>query len=259
MNRLWTLFTVAVAVVCAAPVAAQDIDEDALFGDTSIVMIDSASLQAGNSAVDGVDSTTVSFSGAVTSVADMTASRDWFREGDRKELDPGALMLGDLMLDVRLPFGMKTYTDCELYLAPEDGGLAFSDPDNYFSSGSGSGFAIAVPEIFLDANINRRVYLRAGKQVLQWGRGYFWNPTDLINVEKKAFVERIGSREGTYGVKAHVPFGTKANVYTFVDMNNLASIDSLAGAAPVFRRLAPRRRITTQRSRTREYSSTATR
>ncbi|MBN1757996.1 MAG: hypothetical protein JW863_06755 [Chitinispirillaceae bacterium] len=232
MRTEWGTIAAVMAAMCVA-VTAQEIDEDALFGDTSLVMIDSTELQVESTAIDGVDSTMVSFSGAVTGVADATASRDWFKERDRREIDPGALMLGDLMLDVRLPFGMKTYTNCELYLAPEGGGLAFSDPDNYFSSGSGSGLAIAVPEIFLDANIDRKVYFRAGKQVLQWGRGYFWNPTDLVNVEKKAFVEKIGSREGTYGVKAHVPFGTKANIYTFIDMNRLSSVDDLAGAARV--------------------------
>ena len=29
-----------------------------------------------------------------------------------------------------------------------------------------------------------KIYFRTGKQVLKWGRSYFWNPTDLINVEK---------------------------------------------------------------------------
>ncbi len=232
MSRPLNVFTAAlIAAASTMPAVAQEIDEDALFGDTSLVMIDNASLQVQSEAVDGVDSTMVSFSGAVTGVADMAASRDWFENRDRKELDPGALMLGDLILDVRLPFGLKTYTDFEVYLAPEGGGVAYSDPNNNFASGSG--LAIAVPEIFLDANIDRKIYFRAGKQVLQWGRGYFWNPTDLVNVEKKAFVERIGSREGTYGIKAHVPFGTQANIYTFIDMNNLSSVDDLAGAARV--------------------------
>src|SRR5690606_1366445 len=83
---------------------------------------------------------------------------------------------------------------------------------------------------FLDANIARRVYFRAGKQVLQWGRGYFFNPTDLINVERKAFFRRIGSREGVYGLKAHAPFGTAVNLYGFVDAQGVGRPDSLAGA-----------------------------
>ncbi|MBN1308911.1 MAG: hypothetical protein JXA18_13395 [Chitinispirillaceae bacterium] len=201
------------AAICF-PAAAQEIDEDALFGDTAITMIDSSSLKVASAAIDGVDSTAVSFSGGVTAVSETGLPRDWFSTRDRSEVDPGALMLGDLMLDVRLPFGMKAFSDGEIYCSPDSNGLTF-----------------AVPEIFLDAAINRRVYLRAGKQVLQWGRGYFWNPTDLVNVERKTFIQRIGSREGTFGLKTHIPFRTKWNVYGFLDMNNLASVDSLAGAA----------------------------
>jgi hypothetical protein len=84
--------------------------------------------------------------------------------------------------------------------------------------------------MFLDANIAHRVYFRAGKQVLQWGRAYFFNPTDLINVERKTFFRRIGSREGVYGLKAHVPFGTAWNIYGFVDAQGVGRPDSLAGA-----------------------------
>jgi hypothetical protein len=82
---------------------------------------------------------------------------------------------------------------------------------------------ILFKEFFLDANILQKVYLRAGKQVLQWGRGYFWNPTDLVNIERKNFFDMTRSREGNYGLKVHVPFGTVVNLYGFVDFNNIKS------------------------------------
>ena len=216
MNRNIPPLAVLLAAVICVSVSAQavEIDENALFSDTAIAMVDSGSLAVASTAVDGVDSTVVSFSGGVTGVSETGLSRDWFETRDRGEIDPGALMLGDLMLDVRLPFGMKTFIDGEVYSSPDSNGLTF-----------------AVPELFLDANIKRRVYFRAGKQVLQWGRGYFWNPTDMVNVERKTFIERIGSREGTFGLRTHIPFKTKWNIYGFLDMNKLSSVDSLAGAA----------------------------
>ena len=207
-----------------------EIDENALFGDTALSIVDSSELVDASESLKGIDSTVVAFSGEVTGVGEAAASRDWFKNRDRKEIKPGALMLGDLMLDVRFPFGIKTFADMEIYAAPKNGGISFNNPDNYFSPDSMAGFTIAVPELFLDANVNRRMYFRAGKQVLQWGRGYFWNPTDLVNVEKKQFVEKVGSREGTYGIKTHIPFGTRWNIYSFIDMNDLASVDDLAGA-----------------------------
>jgi len=200
----------------ALPQEIGEIDENALFSDTAIIMVDSADLAVTSKSDDGIDSTVASFSGGVTAVADAAVSRDWFSDCDRSQIDPSALMLGDLMLDVRLPLGIKAFIDAETVVSPDSQDLSF-----------------AVPELFLDANINRRVYFRAGKQVLQWGRGYFWNPTDLINVERKTFIEKIGSREGTFGLKTHVPFGTKWNIYGFMDMNDLSSVDSLAGAARI--------------------------
>jgi hypothetical protein len=54
---------------------------------------------------------------------------------------------------------------------------------------------------------------------------------DLVNVEKTRFFDEPGSREGAFGLKAHVPFGTTANLYAFVDMGSVARVDSLALAA----------------------------
>jgi hypothetical protein len=49
-------------------------------------------------------------------------------------------------------------------------------------------------------------------------------------VEKKLFIPKIGYREGAYGIKAHIPFGTFCNIYGFLDMKNPGSVDSLAVA-----------------------------
>lgn len=191
-----------------------EIDENALFGDTAMTMVDSAELVVESATDDGVDSTDVSFSGGVTGISETGFQREWFSERDRKMISPSGLMLADLLLDVRVPRGTKAYVDAEAYYRSDSAGASFR-----------------VPELFMDLNIARKVYFRLGKQVLQWGRGYFWNPTDLVNVEKKTFVERIGSREGTFGIKSHIPFGTKWNIYGFLDMNQLSSVDDLAGAA----------------------------
>ena len=46
---------------------------------------------------------------------------------------------------------------------------------------------LLIKEVFVDFNLANTVYFRAGKQVLKWGTGYFWNPTDLINIEHRSF------------------------------------------------------------------------
>lgn len=114
-------------------------------------------------------------------------------------------IVGNLMLDARLKNGVKAFANMEAA---------------YYSKTRETRSELR--EAFLDFNIDRAVYLRTGKQVLQWGRCYLWNPTDLINIEKKTFVRKIGYRDGAYGVKVHVPFGTAYNIYGFLDTGNAA-------------------------------------
>jgi hypothetical protein len=83
-------------------------------------------------------------------------------------------------------------------------------------------------EVFFDFNVNRAVYVRIGKQYLKWGRNFFWNPSDLINVEKQDFLDPDKNLEGTRGVKVHIPFGTKYNIYAFANLEDVESLDDVA-------------------------------
>ncbi len=195
------------------------IDEDALFSDTTTVVSDSGLVDSGGVRDDLTERKSVGFSGEVTSAVTGTVDRDWFTAGQhREEAAVAGLAVGNLMLDVRLPHGTKAFgnIEAEVYAADSTGEM---------------GAEFSVRELFVDANIARRVYVRAGKQVLQWGRCFFWNPTDLLNVERKPFIEKIGAREGALGVRVHTVFGTRANLYGFLDLHDGRHVDSLAGAA----------------------------
>ena len=91
----------------------------------------------------------------------------------------------------------------------------------------------AINEIFVDVNFGRRVYFRLGKQVLKWGVGYLWTPTDLVNIEKKNILDSSQVRQGSYGIKVHVPFGTRANIYSFINMNNARHLSDISMANKV--------------------------
>jgi hypothetical protein len=90
---------------------------------------------------------------------------------------------------------------------------------------------IGLKEVFVDFNAANRVYFRAGKQVLQWGRGYLWNPTDLINVQRKSFTDLEALREGVFGVRADVVFARWFHLYTFFDLNEVEDLSDIAAAA----------------------------
>lgn len=160
----------------------------------------------------------IGISGKAESVIELTGTRDWIK-GINKD-DPNAqdntlssYILGNLFLDIRLKKGVKCFANMETM---------------HDSNAEDADFFLR--EFFIDFNTKHSVYLRTGKQVLQWGRCYLWNPSDLINVEKKMFKEKIGSREGAYGIKIHVPFGTKYNIYGFLDTGKVTTADEIGTA-----------------------------
>ena len=72
-------------------------------------------------------------------------------------------------------------------------------------------------EAFIDVNLNKQLYVRVGKQTLQWGRTFFWNPIDLVSVEEESFLDLGVELEGTKGVKITAPIGNDKTIYLFVD------------------------------------------
>jgi hypothetical protein len=139
-------------------------------------------------------------------------------------------MTTDLFLDVRLKQGVKGFLSLEGNYYP-----SFSEADliNYGVNSTSTDqtstenqptnseyYTGGVKEFFIDANLQNKVYFRIGKQVLKWGQGYFWNPTDLLDIDKKDFQNMGSLREGTYGIKTQIPFGVKQNIYLFTDMDS---------------------------------------
>jgi hypothetical protein len=201
------------AFILAAAAWAADlppVDEAALFGDTNQV-VDSASRAAAPS--DTAERRTTGLSGSMLAFGSAQAPRAWFDDFDGDRMRQRAGAVGDAYLDARLLRGFRAFANLEWDLDANADSVAFR-----------------VPETFLDANIARKAWFRVGKQVLQWGPGYFFNPTDLINVERKPLVRRLGAREGVFGAKLHVPFGTRANLYGFLDADRVSRPDSAAGA-----------------------------
>ncbi len=151
------------------------------------------------------------FNGVVNGAFLGDVNRHWYGDRDSNNIHMSNFIVGNFMLDIRLRRSNKGFLNLELPYFPTYGSAL-----------------VLLRELFIDGNIGKTVYWRMGKQVLQWGRCILWNPTDLINVEKKLFIPKIGYREGTYGLKMHVPFGTEYNLYGFLDTKSLTVFDSLA-------------------------------
>lgn len=70
-------------------------------------------------------------------------------------------------------------------------------------------------EAFIDWTIAEQWYLRAGKQVMHWGVGYFYSPADLINSESIDAQDPEADRNGTDALKVHYPIGND-NYYAYL-------------------------------------------
>ncbi|MEW6515639.1 MAG: hypothetical protein AB1439_01865 [candidate division FCPU426 bacterium] len=153
------------------------------------------------------EKTGVGFSGEITSVIADALGRT--QAADTLY----TYTVGDVFLDARLAQGAKVFADLEAM---------------YYAQTQLT--QVSLQEFFCDFNFDRAVYFRAGKQVLQWGRCTLWNPTDLVNIDRPVFIRRIGTREGAYGLKFHVPYGTVFNLYGFVDTAAAVSAEKTAVA-----------------------------
>jgi len=187
------------------------VNEDQLFANPETV-IDSTSYEKKKTDEDQ-DKKHVGVSGEISSINQYYMTRGFLGKGDGGDNLFNPYMDGVLYLDARLPAGIKGFGNFEaIYNARTN------DP------------TWAIRELFIDFNIKRTLYIRTGKQVLQWGRCYLWNPTDLVNVERKTFLKKIGSREGAYGAKAQVSFGTRLNMYGFADTSGIDNVNEIGGA-----------------------------
>ncbi|HRY29066.1 MAG TPA: hypothetical protein P5079_03410 [Elusimicrobiota bacterium] len=192
-------------LLCSAPflpvASAGEVDEDALFSSPEMVT------QPAGSAVPEGGKKTIGFSGEMTGVTETTAIK-----ASTQNIHHSYLVANGF-IDARLKNDMKAFANLETVHDPEKSSNTFE-----------------VRELFFDFNVDRRVYLRTGKQVLQWGRCGLWNPTDLVNIERKRFIRKIGYREGAYGLKLHAPFGARQNIYGFLDTGEAPTLEDLGGA-----------------------------
>lgn len=152
----------------------------------------------------------------------------------------------NFVLDVRLPMSIRGYFNfsADYYPAGLPQSRIFQVPVTYLGIpayftkvdlmvAEKLNAVFAINEVFLDVNIAKYIYFRLGKQVVKWGVGYLWTPTDLVNIEKKNILDSSQVRQGSYGLKMHIPFGTRANIYTFVDMNKAKNLSDISMANKV--------------------------
>lgn len=114
--------------------------------------------------------------------------------------------------------------------------LADNDP---LTVPTGQGIAVpnlAIWELFADFNIDSKVFFRAGKQMVKWGVGYFFQPADIVSLTAVDVNDPTAEREGPLAVKANIPLDIH-NLDFYAIVPSGATMDSITdlGLAGRFR------------------------
>ncbi len=206
--------------------AEEPLNEDDLFSGEETV-VDSQEV-INNGADEELKQKRIGFSGEISSNSTYTSYSTGYTPDDEKVDNQ---ITADFYLDIRLTGGVKSFLSVEANYYPEgkeeyttitlnEDTPPLGEKGDEIKLSSKKYTDLEFKEFFVDTNWHNKVYFRTGKQVLKWGRSYYWNPTDLINIERKDFFDMDKSREGAYGVKVHIPSGAKRNGYFFIKMDD---------------------------------------
>jgi hypothetical protein len=189
------------------------INEDKLFSGTKSVV--EAEEMVDESVVTETNKSSVSLSGSIYNHNYYSTMRDNYilkNPYSDNDGDYTGSLTANILLDMRYKDGIKGFVNSDFIYYFRGIDEPGETDKRYVDA--------ALREYFFDFNLDRKIYFRIGRQYLKWGRNYFWNPTDLINVDKKDFLDPDKNLQGTKGIKIHMPFGTKYNVYGFINLED---------------------------------------
>jgi hypothetical protein len=121
-------------------------------------------------------------------------------------------LLGDLFFDARPGRDFRVFGKVK---------AAYTYPADPLSAGPApADWEVEIFELFSDFQIRDRLFLRAGKQTVQWGVGYFFSPADVLNLVSIDPEDPEAEREGPIALKTHFPFAAH-NAYLYLVANDI--------------------------------------
>jgi hypothetical protein len=78
-------------------------------------------------------------------------------------------------------------------------------------------------QLYVNFDVDRTVFVTAGKQHVKWGTGRFWNPGDFLHPVRKNPLAQFDDRTGMTMVRAHLPWEARGwNLYGAALLEDLA-------------------------------------
>jgi hypothetical protein len=87
---------------------------------------------------------------------------------------------------------------------------------------------VVLDQAWIRFDIERAVFVTAGKQQVTWGVGRFWNPTDFLHFRKRDPLSVFDQRQGEWMLKLHAPWeSTGWNFYGILLLSGNEVVDQI--------------------------------
>ena len=79
-------------------------------------------------------------------------------------------------------------------------------------------------EFYLSFDLAKKIFFRAGNQLLAWGPAFVWTPVDFVNLQRLDPLASVDLRVGKPGLRLHVPM-RQSNLFLFADFSRSVDLD----------------------------------
>ncbi len=80
----------------------------------------------------------------------------------------------------------------------------------------------SLSELHYSFDLDKKVFIRLGSQLLSWGASRIWSPADFVNQQAADAQALVDVRAGKPGLRIHLPF-SGANIFAFADFSQTVS------------------------------------
>lgn len=219
-----------------------DFSDDSLFGDDSIIEVDTTPTDAKSSDLSkGIlfQTGSVKIGGAfdlgLTTLTSFQKDKDAAKSFEETLLLPKAS--AQLTIDARPTENLRLYLKTGIHYpyvtesystlitTPTGAAPGTGLPPNLVVNGGSNTFNIAnifyIKELFSDFNIGDYVGFRFGKQTVSWGVGYFYSPADVINLTRINPEDPTAQVEGPLALRTQIVFpGTQHAIWAYIIPDN---------------------------------------
>jgi hypothetical protein len=155
---------------------------------------------------------------AIGGLAYLRAATTWNRGVPPSRWALSTPLLTDLYADVRPNDRVRAYVLGRLTYDP----TIPENATNLFGARV-SQTRVQLDQLWLNFDLDRKVFVTVGKQHVKWGTGRLWNPTDWLHPVRRDPLAQLDVRTGVTMVKAHLPWEARGwNLYGVLVVEDLA-------------------------------------